>query len=57
MDNFFKKHSARLKTTALLLMLVIPFLLHAAALHASIFEVKLLLALMIGNMLCVMIWG
>jgi hypothetical protein len=57
MDNFFKKHSARLKTTALLLMLVIPFLLHAAALHASIFEVKLLLALMIGNMLYVMIWG
>jgi len=57
MDNFFKKHSARLKTTALILMLVIPFFLHAAALHNSIFQVKLLLSLMIGNMLYVMIWG
>jgi len=57
MDNFLKKHSGRLKTTALILMLGIPFLLYAAASHDAIFQVKLLLALMIGNMLYVMIWG
>ena len=57
MDNFLKKHSGRLKTTALLLMLVIPFLLYAAASYGAIFQVKLLLALMIGNMLYVMIKG
>jgi hypothetical protein len=57
MDNFFKKHSTRLKTTALILMLIIPFLLYAAASCDSIFQVKLLLALMIGNMLFVMIRG
>ena len=57
MDNFLKKHSARLKTTALILMLVIPFLLYAAALYNSIFQVKLLLALLIGTMLFVMLKG
>ncbi len=57
MDNFLKKHSARLKTTALILMLVIPFLLYAAASYNSIFQVKLLLALLIGNMLFVMLKG
>jgi len=57
MDNFFKKHSTRLKTTALILMLVIPFLLYAAASYNSIFQVKLFLALLIGNMLYVMIKG
>lgn len=51
MDNFFAKYSAKLKNTALILMLVIPFLLYAAALHGSVFQVKLLLALMAGNML------
>lgn len=57
MDNFFKKHSGRLKTTAFILMLVIPFLLYAAASYNSMLQVKLLLALMIGNMLYVMIKG
>ena len=57
MDNFLIKHSGRLKTTALILMLVIPFLLYAAASYDAIFQVKLLLALMIGNMLYVMIKG
>jgi len=57
MDNFFKKHSSRLKTAALILMLGIPFLLYAAAAHNSIFQVKLYLALMIGNMLFVLLKG
>lgn len=57
MDNFLKKHSGRLKTTAFILMLVIPFLLYAAASYNSMLQVKLLLALMIGNMLYVMIKG
>ena len=57
MDNFLKKHSAWLNTTAFILMLVIPFLLYAAASYDSIFQVKLLLALMIGNMLLIMIKG
>ena len=57
MDNFFKRHSTRLKTTALILMLVLPFLLYAAASHNSMLQVKLLLALMGINMLYVMIRG
>ena len=57
MGNFLKKHSDRLKTTALILMLVIPFLLYAAASYDSIFQVNLLLAVMIGNMLFVMLKG
>lgn len=57
MDNFLIKHSRRLKTTAFILMLVIPFLLYAAASYNSMLQVKLLLALMIGNMLYVMIKG
>ncbi|MDB4441990.1 hypothetical protein N9219_01070 [bacterium] len=57
MDNFFKRHSTRLKTTALILMLVLPFLLYAAASYHSMLQVKLLLALMGINMLYVMIRG
>jgi hypothetical protein len=57
MDNFLIKHSGRLKTTAFILMLVIPFLLYAAASYNSMLQVKLFLALMIGNMLYVMIKG
>jgi len=57
MEKFFKKHGTRLKTTALILMLVIPFFLCAAALSNSILQVKLFLALMIGDMLYVMIRG
>jgi lipoprotein signal peptidase len=56
-DNFFKKHSTLLKTTALILMLVIPFLLYAAAAHDALFQVKLLLVLMGANMLYVMLRG
>ena len=55
MENFFKKHSAKLKSMALILMLVIPFFLYAAAMHGSIFQIKLFLALMIGVMLFVLI--
>ena len=54
MDRFFRKHSGKLKTTALILMLLIPFLLYVAALHGSAFQVKLFLALMTVNMLFVM---
>ena len=54
MDNFLKQHSGKLKATALILMLLIPFLLYAAALHGSIFQLKLIMVLMIGNMLFVM---
>ena len=54
MENFIKKHSAKLKTAALILMLVIPFLLYWAASQGSVFQVKLFLALMIVNMLFVM---
>jgi hypothetical protein len=57
MDNFFKKHSALLKTTALILMLVIPFLLYAATAYDTIVQVKLLLVLMGSNMLYVMLRG
>ena len=57
MNNFFSKHSAKLKTTALILMLLIPFLLYAAAIHGSAFQVKLFLALMAVNMLFVMVKG
>ena len=54
MDNFFKKHGAKLKTIALVFMLVIPFFLYTAAMHGTIFQVKLFLALMIGTMLFVL---
>ena len=57
MDNFLKKHSTLLKTTALILMLGAPFLLYAAAAHNAIFQVKLLLVLMGANMLYVMLRG
>ena len=57
MDNFLKKHSTLLKTTALILMLVIPFLLYAAAAFNAIVPVKLLLVLMGADMLYVMLKG
>ena len=57
METFFKKHSATLKTIALIFMLVIPFFLYAAAMHGSILQIKLILALMIGTMLYVLIKG
>ena len=54
MDSFLKRHGTKLKTTALILMLGIPFLLYAAALHGSILQVKLLMAAFIVTMLFVM---
>ncbi len=54
MDKFYQKHHAKLKAIALILLLVIPFFLHTAAMHGSILQVKLFLALMIGTMLFVM---
>ena len=57
MDKFLKKHSGKLKTTALILMLLIPFFLYAAAMHGSAFQVNFFLALMAGNMLFVMVKG
>ena len=54
MGKIFEKHGTKLKTTALILMLAIPFLLYMAASHGSTFQVKLFLALMMGNMLFVM---
>lgn len=57
MDRFVKKHITAVKTTALILMLIIPFLLYAAALHNSVFQVKILLVTFIINMLCVIKYG
>jgi len=57
MDDFFRKHSGKLKATALILMLLIPFLLYAAALHGSVLQLKIFLAFMTGNMLYVMTKG
>ncbi len=54
MDGFIKKHGSKLKTTALLLMLVVPFLLYSAALYGSVFQVKLFMAIFIVNMLFIM---
>ena len=57
MNKFISKHSGKLKTTALILMLLIPFFLYAAAMHGSAFQVNFFLALMAGNMLFVMVKG
>ncbi len=57
MNNFISKHSGKLKTTALILMLLIPFLLYATALHGSVLQIKFFLALMTGNMLFLMLKG
>ena len=54
MNNFLKKHAEKLKAAALILMLVTPFFLHTAAVHGTIIEVKLFLALMVGTMLFVL---
>jgi hypothetical protein len=54
MDSFIKKHGAKLKATALIAMLVIPFFLYPAAMHGSILQVKLIMAVFILNMLFVM---
>ena len=57
MNKILKKHSRKLKTTALILMLLIPFFLYAAAMHGSALQVKFFLALMTANMLFVMVKG
>jgi hypothetical protein len=54
MENFLKKHGAKLNTIALVLMLVIPFLLYGAAIHGSNMGLKLFLGLMAAMMLFVM---
>jgi len=56
-DNFFQKYSTLLKSAALILMLVIPFLLYAATAYGNLVQVKLLLVLMGANMLYVMLKG
>ena len=55
MADFLKKHSSKLKTAALVLMLVIPFFLYVAASFGSALQVKLILLLMAGNMFFVML--
>ena len=57
MEKFFNKYSGKLKTTALILMLLIPFFLFAATMYGSALQVNFFLALMAGNMLFVMIKG
>ena len=57
MANFVSKHRGQLRTAALILMLLIPFLLYTAALHGAAVQLKIYLALMIGNMLFVMTKG
>lgn len=57
MENFLNRYGGKLKATALILMLLIPFFLYAAAAHGSAFMLKFFLALMAGNMLFVMIKG
>ena len=57
MDNFLKKYDSLLKTTALILMLSVPFLLYAAAATHSMFLVQLFLVLMGCNMLYIMLKG
>ena len=57
MDNFIKKHSLAVKTTVLILMLLIPFFLYAAAWRDAIFQVKVFLSFMIGIMIFVMVKG
>ena len=57
MENFFNKFGSKLKTTALILMLAIPFFLYAAAVHGSIVQLNIVLALMTGNMLFVTLKG
>ena len=54
MDKFFKKHGEKLKTVALVLMLVIPFFLYSTAMQGSIIRVNVFLGLMIVTMLFVM---
>ena len=57
MENFFKKRGIKLKSLALILMLAIPFWLYTAAMHGSIFQIKLFLVLMGSVMLYVLIKG
>jgi len=57
MDNLLRKHSGKLKATALILMLLIPFFLYAAAMHGSALQVNIFLTLMTADMLFVLIKG
>lgn len=57
MNNFIEKYNLALKTTVLVLMLLIPFFLYAAAWSDSIFQVNLFLSFMIAIMILVMVKG
>ncbi len=54
MADFLKRHGARLKALALILMLIIPFMLYQAAMHGSLVQTNFFLGLMMANMLFVM---
>ena len=54
MSRFLKKHAAKLKATALILMLAIPFLLYTAVVQGSPYMTNAFLGLFIANMLFVM---
>lgn len=54
MDRFFKKHAAKLKSIALILMLAIPFLLYTAVVQGPPLLVNMLLGLFVANMLLVL---
>jgi hypothetical protein len=54
MNRDFKKHAVKMNTIALILMLVLPFGLYAAANQGSPLVVKVLLGLFMLNMLFVM---
>lgn len=54
MNRYLKKHAAVMNTIALILMLVLPFGLYAAANQGSQLVVKVLLGLFMLDMLFVM---
>ena len=54
MTDFFKNHGARLKSVALILMLIIPYFLYRAAINDSTFLLYFSFGLMAVNMLFVM---
>jgi hypothetical protein len=57
MLKFINTHAARLKFTALILMLALPFLLHGAVVQGAPILANVLLGLFILNMLFVMKYG
>ena len=57
MTDFFKKYGGRLKSIALVLMLIIPFFLYQSAVNGSNLQTNFFLGLMMINMLFVMMKG